>query len=68
MDFVFRYDAPDFIINRDMTVEKLAHEFHMHNLWTKTQPYYLQLKENPSENADQVLLWEHSQPWWNTNI
>jgi hypothetical protein len=56
MDFVFRNDAADFIINKDTTVEKLGHEYHMQNLWTKTQPYYLQMKQTPPENADEVIL------------
>jgi hypothetical protein len=56
MDFVFRHDTPDVIITTDTTVEKLGHEYHMQNLWTKTQPFYLQMKETPPDNADEVIL------------
>ncbi len=69
MDFVFRNDAPDFIVNKDTTVEKLGHAYHMQNLWTETQPYYFQLKENPPENADQVTFFTSKvvQEWRNAN-
>ena len=54
MDFVFRNDASDFMINMDTTVEKLGHAFHMQEIWTKAQPFYLELKKNPQPNMRQV--------------
>ena len=54
MDFIFNHDHPDFLVKRLTTVEKLAHSFHMQQIWMKAQVVYQKLKSQPPKNVEEV--------------
>ena len=54
MDFIFNHDHPDFLVKRLTTVEKLAHSFHMQQIWMKAQKVYQKLKSQPPKNVEEV--------------
>jgi len=54
MDFVFSHDSPDFMLNKATTVEKLGHAFHMQQTWLLAKEHYIQFKENPLANAEEI--------------
>ena len=54
MDFIFNHDHPDFLVKRLTTVEKLAHSFHMQQIWMKAQVVYQRLKSHPPKNVEEV--------------
>ena len=52
MDFVFRNDNPDFLIQKLTSVEKIGHSFHMQEMWMKAQKTYSKLKTNPPTDVE----------------
>merc|ERR1711962_863779 len=53
MSFFMRNDHPDFFHQGLNTLEKVAHQYHMHEIYTAAVPIYNKMKENPP--TDQVL-------------
>ena len=52
MSFFMRHDRPDFFIDGPNTLEKIAHQYHMHELYVKAAPIYRQLKEAPPKDTN----------------
>jgi len=52
MSFFMRNDHPDFFHQGLNTLEKVAHQYHMHEIYTAAVPIYNKMKENPPTDQD----------------
>jgi len=52
MAYFMVHDRPDFFNHGMNTLEKINHQFHMHELWLAAGPIYQRIKANPPANPD----------------
>ena len=49
MSYYMLHDKPDFVVHGLNTLEKLGHQYHMHEVWKAAAPIYQMMKENPPD-------------------
>ena len=52
MSYYMLHDKPDFVVHGLNTLEKLGHQYHMHEVWKAAAPIYQMMKENPSTDME----------------
>jgi len=54
MDWFMLNDAPYLYQNKANTLEKISHQYHMHEIYTRAAKIYKSLEENPPSNIENV--------------